>query len=125
MIKTLFVTLLALACVLGLTGTAQADYATTPQPYPNQPYPPAYPQPYPQPYYPQPMPYPQPYPYYGPYVGPVTGYYPVQPMVMCYAQGLANGAMFYGVGMNYMAAQQWAMYACTSTGQYCRITGCR
>ena len=104
--------------VAGFSSSALADYASTPQPYPYQPAQPA--QPYYPPYYPA-----QPYPYYGSYVGPVVNYIPVQPYVMCFAQGLANGAWFYGIGPNYYVANQWAMYACNSSGQYCQLTGCR
>lgn len=85
--------------------TAHAQYATTPQPYPN-------------------------YPVYGPYPGVtppayVTPIYP-QPYqyLVCYAQGLVNGVYFYGTGYNTYTANQWALYACQSTGQYCRLTGC-
>jgi hypothetical protein len=91
---------------------AQADYATTPQPYPPQ-------------YNPQPQPYyPAPAVYYGNYVYPAP--YPMYPhYVTCFAQGMANGAVFYGLGMDVYSANQWAMYACNSTGQYCALTGCR
>lgn len=60
-----------------------------------------------------PYPYPSPYPYYG------------YPYVTCFAQGLANGAYFYGVSYNVYAANQLALNACLSTGQYCQLTGCR
>jgi hypothetical protein len=76
------------------------DYATTPQPGP-RPY---------HPTYPAPQPYPAPYP---------------AQMITCYAQGLANGAWFYGVAYNVYAANQYALGACQATGQYCRLTGCQ
>lgn len=106
MTKFIFAFLTALM-VMGFQTSARADYATTPHPYP-QPAHPNYP------------------PYYGPYPGPAYPVYPQPgPWVTCFAQGLANGAMFYGVGLNTYAASQWAMYACNSSGQYCQVTGCR
>lgn len=107
---------------LSFQSVALADFATTPQPYPQ-----THPQPYPQPYYPNQPTYPAygSYPYPTPtYPGPVYAQ-PPAPWVMCFAQGLANGALFYGVGLNVYAANQWAIYACQSTGQYCQLTGCR
>lgn len=67
------------------------------------------------------------YPYYGPYPYPYPSPYPYYsyPYVTCFAQGLANGAYFYGVAYNVYAANQLAMNACWSTGQYCQPTGCR
>ncbi len=100
----LFALLLTAFLTLGFQAPAWADYATTPQPYPGAH-----------------GPFPS-YPYYPP--APV---YPAQPspFIMCFAQGLANGAFFYGVGLNVYAANEWALYACHSTRQYCRPTGCR
>lgn len=105
----------AALAVMAFLNAAHADYATTPQPYP------AYPQPAPNPAYPYYGPYPYPAPGPAPYPAPVYG----QPYVTCFAQGLANGALFYGVGLNVYSANQWALYACQSTGQYCQLTGCR
>ena len=51
--------------------------------------------------------------------------YPAPMYVTCFAQGLTNGMMFYGTGPNVFVANQWALYACQSTGQYCQLTGCR
>lgn len=112
MFRTLLLTL-TVFMVMSLQSVALADYATTPQPYPTHP----------QPYYPA-----QPYPYYGAYpypvMAPAPGYaYPQ--FVTCFARGMANGALFYGVGNNVYVANQWAMYACNSSGQYCQLTGCR
>ncbi|MEZ0390909.1 MAG: hypothetical protein ACAH59_01745 [Pseudobdellovibrionaceae bacterium] len=94
--------------LLGLSffSVAHADYATTPQPVPQ----------------PQPL-------HYGAYPYPAPAPYPVFPVpaahVTCFAQGLANGALYYGVGYNIYAANQWALYACNSSGQYCQLVGCR
>jgi len=106
--------ILTVLTILSLQNFAQADYATTPQPYPNHAVPNL------------------PYPHYGtyPYPAPVNhypapGYYPQGGLVTCFAVGLNNGALFYGTGFNVYAAQQWAMYACNSSGQYCQITGCQ
>jgi hypothetical protein len=106
--KTLFV-LFAVLTVLGFSSSTLATYASTPQPVPHHGH---YYGPYP--YAPQPFPYPAPVPYY-PGLGHVT----------CYAQGLANGAYFYGVALNIPAAQNWALHACHSSGQYCQLLGCR
>lgn len=109
--KSFLFILMAAFAVLGFQSAALADYATTPQP--NQPY-------YPS----QPGSHYGPYPY--PYPAPAPAYPPVAaPYVMCFAQGLANGALFYGVGLNVYSANQWAMYACNMSGQYCQLTGCR
>lgn len=106
--KVLLIALTVVAA-LGLQTQAFADYATTPQPHPHYGH------------YPYPAPQYQP-PYYPPQYPP---HYGGNGTVTCYAQGLANGALFYGVGLNVYSAQQWALYACNSTGQYCQITGCR
>lgn len=105
--------------------TAQADWAAISAPINGTPAFGHYPYPYPgHPGYGHPG-----YPNYP--VAPWNpGYYPFpQPMpygtVTCFAQGLANGAYFYGIAYNVYTANQWAMYACNSTGQYCRLTGCR
>ena len=112
--RTLMIVLTVLT-VLCLQNYAHADYATTPNPYPNQPN-------YNYPNYPQ-------YPHYVAYTypAPVAGYpyYPGAGVVTCFAQGLMNGALFYGIGYNVYAAQQWAVYACNTSGQYCQLTGCR
>jgi hypothetical protein len=108
---------LSVLVLLGLNFQASAQWARTPPPSNNH-------------YYYPPAPYPQqPYPYYGYCPSyPNPGYYP-SPMPMgyitCFAQGLANGAYFYGIGMNAFVANQWAQYACQSTGQYCQSLGCR
>lgn len=111
-------TILALLALMALSFQANADWARTPTPAPSNNhyyYPPQYPH--------------QQYPYYGqsPYY-PGQGYYP-SPMpygyVTCFAQGMMNGAYFYGIGMNPMVANQWAHYACNSSGQYCQSMGCR
>ena len=60
----------------------------------------------------RPHPYPS-YPYPQPY------------QVTCYAQGLTNGVVFYGVGPDVYTANQWALYTCQSTGQFCQFLGCR
>ncbi len=69
-----------------------------------------------------PQPYPQPYPYYPTHPYPA---YPQPYQVTCYAQGLANGVMFYGVGPDIYTANRWALYTCHSSGQYCQSLGCR
>lgn len=112
--KNILFTLITLVMISSTAAYAQ-QWATTPAPQPGHnhgvyPYPGnAYygtaPYPYPAPH---PLPFPMPYGY-----------------MTCFAQGLANGAYFYGIGVNPLAAQQWAMYACNSTGQYCQIIGCR
>lgn len=63
-----------------------------------------------------------PHPYPAPRPNP---YYPAPYQVTCFAQGLANGVIFYGVGPDVYTANQWALYACQSTGQYCQYMGCR
>lgn len=80
-------------------------YAHYQRSYPSYPtYPVPYPAPYPRPY---PTPYPQPY------------------IVTCYAEGLTNGLVFYGLGQNVYIASQRAMLFCQSSGQYCQPIGCR
>ena len=104
--------------VIALIGfQTSADWARTPAPSNNH-------------YYNQPQ-YPhQQYPYYGhsPYY-PNPGWRPAYPMpqgyITCFAQGMYNGAYFYGIGFNQFTANQWAHYACNSTGQYCQSLGCR
>jgi hypothetical protein len=66
---------------------------------------------------------------------PMSGYYPYShmtaypyystPYATCFAQGLYNGMIFYGVSYDVYYATQLAFYACQSTGQYCRFYGCR
>ena len=98
MIKNIFA-IFAILLVLGFETSAQAygrrHYPV--RPYPSQPY-----------YPPRAVPYPQPQPY----------------QVTCYTQGLANGAIFYGVGPDVYTATSWAFSVCNSTGQYCQSLGC-
>lgn len=102
MLKNIFA-IFAVLLVLGFESGAQAHPGR--RPYPPRPYPvrPVPPRPYPYPY-----PYPQP-----------------TYQVTCYAQGLANGAIFYGVGPDVYTATSWAFSVCNSTGQYCQSLGCR
>lgn len=101
MMKNIFFLLVAIIFVVGFQANARPGRPHYPPPYAS-PYPPPYPPSYP-------VPYPPPYPY----------------QVTCYTQGLANGAVFYGVGPDYYTANNWAFYACQSTGQYCQSLGCR
>ena len=102
MIKNILA-LFTIVLVLGFESGAQAYYgrrADGRRPYPTRPY------------EPRPYPYPAPYP---------------QPsyQVTCYAQGLSNGAVFYGVGSDVYTANNWAFSVCNSTGQYCQSLGCQ
>lgn len=115
--KKLFFALVASIAILGIQSAALADYASTPQP--------SYPSPSEAPHY---GPYPYPYPYPGtpqPVYPPAPAFPVASPTIMCFAQGMVNGALFYGVGLNVYAANQWALYACGMTGQYCQLLGCR
>lgn len=106
MLKSIFASIMALG-ILCYQAPALADvYATTPQSnFAPQIFSPGYgPCPYPTPGFPYPVP---------------------APYIACFAQGLANGAYFYGISNNVYIASQWAMYACQMTGQYCQIIGCR
>jgi hypothetical protein len=96
MLKNVFVATLLVLASLVFQSKAQAQYYT--------PYPMSGPYPYS---------YMTAYPYYG------------SPYVTCFAQGLANGMVFYGVSYNVYFANQLAMNACMSTGQYCQYLGCR
>ena len=116
--KNLFLIFIVLL-TLGFESFAQNYYRRpfpTPRPYPTRPYP-----------YPAPLPYPTPAPY------PVPLPYPVYPLpvlpqpyvVTCYAQGLANGLVYYGVGPDIYTANQRALIICQSAGQYCQSIGCQ
>jgi hypothetical protein len=99
MIKNILA-LFAIVLVVSFETGAQAHYGR--HPYPPRPYPT-------RPYPPRPYPYPNPQPY----------------QVTCYTQGLANGAVFYGVGPDVYTANNWAFSVCQSTGQYCQSLGCQ
>jgi len=72
--------------------------------YPGHVYPPHYPA-YPRPAYPYPTPF--------------------APVVTCYARGLLNGVVSYGISNNMPDATRIAFAFCQSNGQACHFIGCR